>query len=312
MNGRIGTEPGQRRVAISGAGGLIGRRLTEYLRAQGWQVARFVRRPATDVLEIPWEPAAGLLDSAALAGLDGVVHLAGESVAAGRWNATRRAAILDSRVRGTELLCGALARLAQPPRVLIAASAVGYYGDRGDELLTEESSPGAGFLADVCRQWEAACQPARDAGIRVVNLRIGMVLARDGGALARLLTPFRLGLGGRLGNGRQYMSWITREDLVRAMAHLLCMDTVAGPVNGVAPEPVSNAEFTRTLGHVLRRPTFCRVPAAGVRLLMGQMGRELLLASTRAVPERLTASSFVFKQPHLEAALRTELAAEES
>jgi hypothetical protein len=236
-----------------------------------------------------------------------VVHLAGENIAAGRWTPARKEAIRRSRVDGTRLLAGALARLDRKPRVLVSASAVGFYGDRGDEPLTEASAPGSGFLAEVCLAWEAATAPARDAGVRVVTPRLGMVLARDGGALAKMLPPFRLGLGGVIGSGRQWVSWIALPDLVAALRHLLARDDLAGPINAVAPEPITNREFTKTLGRVLRRPTLFPLPASLVRLLLGEMGEAALLGSTRALPAGLQASGFRFSTPELEGALKAVL-----
>ncbi len=238
-----------------------------------------------------------------LQGLDAAVHLAGESIAQ-RWTPERKARILKSRARGTRLLSESFARLTQLPCVLLCASAIGYYGDRGEEVLTEESPSGVGFLAEVCREWEAACEPAVRKGIRVVNLRIGVVLSAAGGVLPRMLLPFRMGLGGRVGHGRQYMSWIALDDLVGVIVHALTCDTLAGPVNAVAPHPVTNVEFTRTLGRVLRRPTVLPIPAFAARLALGEMADGLLLASTRVQPARLAASGYAFRYPELEGALR--------
>ncbi len=301
-------KPASLRIAVTGSSGLIGTRLAAFLAACGHHVRRVVRRPPDpDADEISWDPTTGRIDAAALEGVDCVVHLAGESIAAGRWTQARKDAIRTSRVAGTRLLSETLAKLAKPPRTLIAASAIGYYGDRGDETLTEDSPPGTGFLADVCRQWEAATEPAKQAGIRVVNLRIGVVLSAVGGALAKMLTPFKLGLGGVVGSGRQYMSWITLDDLVAAVHHLIVTDDVSGPVNAVSPNPVTNREFTKTLGGVLHRPTILPLPAPVVRLLFGEMGQALLLAGTRAVPTKLQAAGFEFSHPRLEGALRHDL-----
>ena len=247
-----------------------------------------------------------------MTGVDAVVHLAGENIAGGRWNTARKNAIRESRVQGTAHLCQALAQLRQPPPILITASAIGYYGDRGEESLTEESTSGSGFLSEVTRAWEAATQPAAKAGVRVVNVRIGVVLSRAGGALAQMLTPFKLGLGGKIGHGRQYISWIALSDLLAVIEYLLHDKSISGPVNAVAPMPVTNTVFTRTLGRVLHRPTILPLPAMLVRLLFGQMGRELLLSSTRVLPKRLTASGFIYTYADLEAALRAELAPESS
>jgi uncharacterized protein (TIGR01777 family) len=234
---------------------------------------------------------------------DAVVHLAGENVGS-RWTESQKVRIRASRVTGTALLSRALAAATIPPRALIAASAVGYYGDRGDELLTEASPPGSGFLAEVCGEWESATEPAASGGLRVVNLRVGMVLSREGGALARMLTPFRLGLGGPIAGGRQYMSWITLDDLVRIIIFALTENSLRGPVNAVTPNPVTNTQFARTLGNVLRRPAILPLPAEAVRLMFGEMGQELLLASQRAQPARLTAAGFRFEFSDLEPALR--------
>jgi uncharacterized protein (TIGR01777 family) len=269
-------------------------------------------RPATTALlpgerAVSWDPAAGAIDSTGLVGVDAVVHLAGESIAGGRWTEARKRRIRDSRVSSTRLLARALAQLASPPRVLVAASATGYYGDRGAEVLREESAPGAGFLAGVCREWEAAAEPAARHGIRVVHLRIGLVLSRDGGALASLLTPFRLGAGGPVGSGAQYWSWITLDDLLGAILHALTTEALAGPVNAVAPNPVTNREFAKTLGRVLRRPALLPLPAFAARLVLGEMADALLLASARVVPARLQATGYAFRAPTLEGALRHEL-----
>lgn len=299
---------GPQRVVISGASGLVGTRLAALLTTGGHRVDRLVRRPpAAASTDIRWDPAAGEIDAAGLEGADAVMHLAGENIAGGRWTAARKEAIRRSRIDGTRLLAESLARLGRRPRVLISASAVGYYGPRGDEPLTEDSASGRGFLAEVCQAWEAAAEPARRAGIRVVNPRLGMVLAATGGALGRMLIPFRLGLGGVMGSGRQYVSWIALEDLVEAITYLMFAGHVSGPVNAVAPGPVTNRGFTQTLGRVLRRPTLAPLPAPLVRLLFGEMGQALLLDGARVLPARLLASGFRFRYPDLEGALRSEL-----
>jgi len=299
---------GPQRVVITGASGLVGSSLAGFLATRGHRVDGLVRRPPeAGSTDIRWDPATGTIDAAALEGADAVVHLAGESIAAGRWTPAHKRVVLRSRTDGTRLLAETLARLRRPPRVLISASAVGYYGDRGAEPLSEDSAAGRGFLADVCQAWEAAADPARRAGIRVVHPRIGMVLAAAGGALARMLTPFKLGLGGVVGNGRQYMSWIALDDLVGALHHLIFTDSISGPVNAVAPGPVTNREFTKTLSRVLRRPTLVPLPAPMVRLLFGEMGQALLLDGARVLPARLQASGFRFLYPDLESALRSEL-----
>jgi uncharacterized protein (TIGR01777 family) len=300
------------RIAVSGATGLVGSHLCASLAAAGHRVDRLVRRaPAPDTTDIAWDPAKGSIDADALDGTDAVVHLAGESIADGRWTAEKKRRIRDSRVQGTTLLCRTLAALANKPRVLVAASAVGYYGDRGDELVTEASPAGRGFLPEVCRDWEAACQPARDAGIRVVNVRLGVVLTPKGGALAKMLGPFKAGLGGRVGAGRQYMSWIALDDLIGAIHFVLAADRIAGPVNATAPNPVTNAEFARTLGRVLRRPAVIPAPAAMIKLAFGEMGRALLLEGARVLPHVLQQAGFEFHHPQLEPALRALLGSRE-
>jgi uncharacterized protein (TIGR01777 family) len=293
------------RILVTGASGLVGSALVRCLEAEGHTITCLVRRPPRPGgSQVLWNPELGSLDAALVEAADALVHLAGESIAAGRWTRARKAGIRDSRVKVTRRLCESLATFSRPPRVVVCASAIGYYGDRSDEVLTEESPPGSGFLAEVCREWEAACELAVRRGIRVVNLRTGMVLSAAGGVLPRMLLPFRMGLGGRIGSGRQYMSWIALEDLVGVIVHALTCDRLAGPVNAVAPNPVTNHEFTRTLGRVLHRPTFLAVPAWAARLAFGEMADTLLLASGRVVPARLAASGFVFRYAELESALR--------
>ena len=292
------------RILVTGASGLIGSALVSFLTADGHAVTTLTRaHPRPGQAEAHWDTAAEKLDPMVLQGVDAAVHLAGESIAQ-KWTPARKARILKSRARGTRLLSESLARLTQPPRVLICASAIGYYGDRGEEVLTEESPSGVGFLAEVCRQWEAACEPAVRRGIRVVNLRTGIVLSAAGGVLQRMLLPFRMGLGGIIGSGQQYVSWIALDDLIGVIVHALTCDTLAGPVNAVAPHPVTNLEFTKTLGRVVRRPTVFRVPAWVARLTFGEMADALLLASARVQPARLVASGYVFSYPELEGALR--------
>lgn len=295
-------------VAVTGSSGFLGSAFVSSLSAGGHRVIPLVRRevrPGEDALR--WDPVSGAIASPGSAIADAVVHLAGESIAGGRWTAAKKQRIRESRVDATRRLTDTLTRLAKPPAVLVCASAIGYYGHRGDEVLTEESRPGAGFLADVGREWEAASAAAILRGIRVVTLRIGIVLSPAGGALAKMLTPFRLGLGGVIGGGAQWMSWIALDDVIGALRHALGTDALRGPVNAVAPAPVTNAEFTRTLGRVLRRPTLVPMPAFAARLALGEMADELLLSSQRVLPARLLASGFAFRYPTLEGALRHEL-----
>lgn len=298
-------------VGVTGASGLVGSALVTGLTSAGHRVVRVVRGAGAASVAgqrlARWDPESGALEPSALAGADAVVHLAGESVAGGRWTEAKKRRIRSSRVDVTRRLAEALPRLERPPRLLVSASAVGYYGDRGSEILREDSSPGPGFLAEVCREWEAATDPAARAGIRVVRLRIGMVLSRRGGALGAMLTPFRLGAGGPVGSGVQWVSWIAIDDLVGAILHALATESLAGPVNAVAPEPVTNRELARTLGRVLRRPALLPLPAVAARLLFGQMADELLLASARVEPARLRATGFTFRHARLEDALRHEL-----
>jgi uncharacterized protein (TIGR01777 family) len=296
-------------VLVSGASGLVGSALVSHLTARSYSVARLVRRkPVAAESEIFWDPDGGRIDTASLARFDAVVHLAGANIASGRWTQGRKRGILGSRIHGTRLLSTALAALEKPPKVMVSTSAVGYYGSRGDEILREESSPGSGFLAEVCRRWEEAAVPAAGTGIRLVVLRMGMVLSATGGALRRMLPPFRLGAGGRIGAGNQFMSWIALDDLLEIIVFALKNPSLRGAVNSVAPEPVTNREFTRTLGKVLRRPAFLPVPASVIRLLFGEMGEEVLLASTRVEPASLAAAGFEFRYGNLEAALRHVLA----
>ena len=293
------------RIALSGASGLIGTRLRAALAADGHRIVRLVRgRAGQD--EVEWDPARGSLDPARLAGIDAFVHLSGEPIAGARWSAARKRAIVESRVASTRLIAESLARVAQKPSFL-CASAIGYYGDRGSEWLDETSPRGTGFLADVCAQWERACEPARDAGLRVVNLRLGVVLDPEGGALRALLLPYRLGLGGRIGSGAQYVSWISGADAVAAMRHALVSPELVGALNVVSPAPVPNAELSRALARVLRRPALLPVPAALLRLALGEAADELLLASQRVRPAKLAASGFRFADPELEPALRRML-----
>ncbi len=295
-------------VLLTGSSGLIGSALMPSLKVAGHRVTRLVRsHGAPKDAQVYWNPAAGELDVAALEGIEAVVHLAGENIAQ-RWSQENKTRIVVSRTDSTRLLAESLGRLSKPPQVLIAASAIGYYGDCGDEVLQEDSAPGSGFLAEVCHRWESAAALAELQGIRTVRLRIGVVLSTAGGALPRMLTPFRWGLGGKLGSGAQYMSWIAMDDLVGAILHALATPNLQGPVNAVSPNPVTNQEFTRTLAKVLRRPAFFPVPAFLLRLAFGEMGEELLLSSTRVLPAKLKSSGYVFRYPQLEPALQHLLA----
>jgi uncharacterized protein (TIGR01777 family) len=283
------------KILMTGATGLVGTALIPMLQGEGHSVVRLVRKRTRNASDILWNPAAGTINIAELENFDAAVHLAGESIASGRWTAARKEKILRSRVDGTHLLSQSLARLQQPPRVLVSASAIGYYGNRGSETLSEASPPGSGFLSEVCRAWEAATDPAAEKGIRVVNIRTGIVLSTRGGALRKMLLPFRLFVGGKIGSGEQYMSWISLADLCRTFLHAARTASLKGPVNAVAPTPVTNAVFTKALGAALHRPTFAPLPAAAARIALGEMADELLLASARVVPARLLASGFFFK-----------------
>jgi len=295
------------RVVVSGASGLVGRALVPALRAGGHETVVLVRRAAgTD--EVPWDPASGLVDGAALEGCDAVVHLSGAGIGDRRWSAARRRQLVASRVDSTALLARTLAGLQRPPSVLVSASAVGVYGDRGDEVLTEDSAPGTGFLSELCQAWEGATAPAHQAGLRVVHLRSAVVLAPDGGALARQLPLFRFGVGGRLGDGRQWLSWISLRDEVGAIAFLLDDDTVAGPVNASSPTPVTNRQFTRALAHAVHRPAPFAVPRAALGLALGrELAAEMVLASQRVVPARLTTAGYRFHDVDLSQTLASVL-----
>jgi len=293
----------QMRILVSGSHGLVGKALINSLRSDSHEIVRLVRGKPSSAAEVEWHPNEGRLDAATLEGVDAVVHLAGESIASGRWTDEKKRAIRDSRVKGTALLSDALARLSRPPSVFVSASAIGYYGNRGDELLTEKSAPGDDFLANVCVEWENATIPTIEKGIRTVHARFGIILDAKEGALAKMLTPFRMGIGGRIGDGKQWMSWIDIEDVVNGLKFLI-ESSVGGPVNFVAPNPVTNAEFTKTLGRVLSKPTLFPVPAFGARLAFGEMADALLLSSQRVKPGVLQD----FAYPTLDSALRHLLA----
>ena len=296
-----------KQVVVSGASGLLGTALTELLSANGHEVIRLVRGKPSVVGEVAWDPSAGKLDAAEVAGADAFIHLSGENVSEGRWSDERRKRIIDSRTQTTELIARTIAKMKKKPSVFVSASAIGFYGSRGDDLLDETSPTGGDFLADVCRRWEAATAEASDAGVRTVKLRFGVVLSVRGGALAKLLPIFKMGLGGRVGDGRQYMSWVSMPDAIRASSFALSEDGLSGAVNVVAPNPVTNRELASTLGRVLGRPSFFPVPKVAIDLAFGEMGRETVLASQRVTPRKLLDAGFKFEHATLESALRFEL-----
>jgi uncharacterized protein (TIGR01777 family) len=293
------------RILVSGVSGPIGAALLPSFKTRGYEVTRLVRGGAAGKDQIFWDPAKPVAPEA-VSGFDAVIHLAGESIV-GRWTAEKKRKIRDSRVVGTSNLAHALAQAKDKPQVFVCSSAIGLYGDRGDEVLNEESKPGVGFLPDVCREWEAAAQPAVDAGIRTVRMRTGVVLSPAGGALGKMLTPFKMGVGGKIGNGRQWMSWIDVQDMVGAIHHILKSDLLHGPVNLVAPKPVTNSEFTQTLASVLSRPAIFPVPAFVVKLAFGEMGETVLLGSQRVEPAQLVASGYPFRFSDLRASLEAML-----
>ena len=298
------------KIIVTGSTGLVGSALVRSLLAEGHQVTRMVRgdsqtfrAPGTSA--VSWDPEKGSVNAAELEGHDAAVHLAGEPVAGGRWTEEKKRRIRESRVKSTRLLAETLAGLTDKPKVLVSASAIGFYGDRGDEMLHEESASGEGFLSEVSREWEKATLPASQASIRVVHLRIGIVLSAEGGALAQMLTPFKFGLGGPIGGGRQYMSWVALDDVVGIIKHALTHEDVRGPVNTVAPQPVTNAEFVKALGRALNRPAVLPMPAFALRLALGkEMADSLLLGGARVEPARLKATGYQFAYPELEGALR--------
>ena len=294
------------KVVVSGASGLIGTALVPALRASGHDVVRLVRREPTAADEVRWDPAAGQLDATQLTGVDAIVNVSGANLGK-RWTATRKREILDSRVDTTALLANTAAELDPPPAVFVSAGGVGIYGDRGDEILTEESALGSGFLVDVGEAWVSAADPARDAGVRVVTFRQGVVLARQGGALARMLTPFRLGVAGRIGTGKQWFSWVALDDLVAGYSFVL-ESSLSGPVNLCAPNPVTNEQFVKALGRAVRRPTIIPTPALAIRTLYGEMGESVLLEGQRVLPARLLDAGFEFAAPTIDAALERALA----
>jgi uncharacterized protein (TIGR01777 family) len=291
------------RVLLSGSNGMVGAALLPLLTTGGHSVSRLARASSARG-GIRWEPEAGEIDPSALEGFDAVIHLAGENIAAGRWTDAQKRKILKSRTQGTQLLAGTLAKLKNPPKVFLCASAVGFYGDRGDEMCDESSPRGTGFLADVCNAWEAATEPARTAGIRTVNLRFGVILSSAGGALKKMLPPFLAGAGGKIGSGKQWMSWIALDDVLGAIHHAMLTDTVVGLTNIVSPNPVTNRDFTKILGRVIRRPTIFPMPGFAARLTFGQMADELLLSGQRVLPRKLEAAGYPFRFAELEPALR--------
>jgi uncharacterized protein len=290
-------------VLVSGSTGLIGSALVSALRDEGHRVVRLTRSQDAGDDAVRWDPSAGEIDADRLEGIDAVVHLAGENIVR-RWTSNKKARIRNSRVQGTRLLAETLARLATPPRVMVSASATGYYGDRGDEFLREENAPGDNFLAGLCQEWEAAADPVREVGVRVVHPRLGLVLSPQGGALGVTLPVFKLGGGGRIGSGRQYWPWVAIDDVVGSILYALKTDSLEGPVNVSVPDPPTNAQYTSTLGRVLNRPTFFSLPAPIARLMLGQLADELLLASQRVEPARLKESGYEYRHPELEGALR--------
>lgn len=295
------------KLAITGSTGLVGKKITAELKAAGHQVVKLVRKVSNSENEFSWNPDTDKIDAKAFEGVDAVIHLAGESIASKRWSSEQKMKIKQSRVKGTKLIASTLAAMDNPPRVLVSASAIGFYGDRGAEMLTEESTTGEGFLAAVCREWEDATRDAESKGLRVVHARLGVVLSKEGGALKMMLPPFLMGAGGPLGDGKQYMSWIDLDDAAKAFIYLATEANTSGAVNLVAPNPETNANFTKTLAKVIHRPAFFPVPTFGVKALFGEMGEELLLSSNRVSANKLVNSGFKFTYPDLESALKHEL-----
>jgi uncharacterized protein (TIGR01777 family) len=296
------------KILITGASGLIGTALQKRFAEKGWDTLLATRHEPKRSNEVQWSIEDGFADLSQLEGIDAVVHLAGESVNGLRWTDEKKKAIRESRVRGTHGLVSALSKLKARPKVLVSASAIGFYGERGDEDVTESSAAGTGFLADVSKEWESEARRAEDAGIRTVLLRTGIVLSKDGGALGTMLTPFKLGAGGTIGSGKQWMSWISLDDHVRVIEYVIENDSIRGAVNAVSPHPVRNEEFTKTMGDVLYRPTFLPLPEFVVSMALGEMGDELLLTSTKVIPKRLEDAGFEFNYPDLKPALEHALA----
>jgi uncharacterized protein (TIGR01777 family) len=292
------------KIIVSGASGLIGSELVSTLVKNKHQVVRLVRKEHAAAGEIRWNPLTGDLDKKPLEGVDAVVHLAGENIAAGPWTAERKRQIRESRILGTRLIAQSIAHLFEPPKIFISVSATGYYGDRGEEMLNEDSGPGKGFLCDLCREWEEAALPAIIRGIRVVIPRLGMVLSGSGGALPRMLPLYQRGLGGIIGSGAQYMSWIELKDLIGIITYAIRSESIHGPINAVSPNPVTNRDFNKILSRILAKPAFLRLPGLAARIILGEMAKEALLASARAIPAKLIKSKYKFQFPDLEGALR--------
>ena len=286
------------KVLITGSSGLVGSALTDFFVANGDEVIRLLSRSAPADSPV-WDPENGEINLAGVRDISAVVHLASDNLGEGRWNDRKKNSILNSRVKGTQLLSEFFAATEHKPNVIVSASAVGYYGNRGEKRVDEASEPGKGFLADVCRQWEEATASAVDVGIRVANLRLGLILSAEGGTLKKMLLPFRIGLGGVIGSGKQYMSWVSIDDVIGTIQHIIANAAVRGPVNLVSPNPVSNREFTKTLGQVLNRPTIFPMPAFAARIAFGEMADELLLSSTRVIPKKLMDSGYEFRHPEL-------------
>ena len=296
------------KILITGSHGLVGSALVPAVANAGHTVIRMIRPPMKpDEKKILWNPQTGFVEKEKLEGFDAVVHLAGENISTGRWTAEKKARIRDSRVKGTRLLAEIIAGLKAKPKILASASAIGFYGSRGTEVMSEKNSPGSGFLAETCVEWEAATEPASQAGINVFHLRFGIILSPKGGALAKMLPPFKLGVGGKVGSGFQYMSWISITDVVSAVMHVLKRKELNGPVNIVSQQPVTNLEFTKAFGKVLSRPTVFPLPAFAARFALGEMADELLLSSTRVEPSRLKASGYAFQHNNIEKALQSML-----
>ena len=293
-------------ILVTGATGLVGSKLLPLLKADGHEVSTLTRRASRSPSERTWNPDSGSLPAATLDGIDAIIHLAGENIGDSRWTVAKKKRIRDSRVIGTRMLAEAAAKSGRV-KAFVSASAIGFYGDRGTEQLTESSSPGTGFLPEVCRDWEGAAEPARAAGIRVVNLRLGVVMDHAGGALSKMLLPFKMCVGGIIGNGQQYWSWLTADEAARMFQYAVNNESLSGPVNAVSPAPATNYEFTKALGRVLHRPTIFPLPAFMAKLVLGEMAQDLILASTRVIPAKLQAAGYQFVHPEIDSALAAAL-----